>query len=36
MEEFNPMMHKPDPAGSYCKAACRNDINTSEHRVTLE
>lgn len=25
MEEFNPMMQKPDPAGSYCEAACRNN-----------
>lgn len=33
MEEFNPLMLKPDPAGPYCEAACRNDINTSVQRV---
>lgn len=35
MEEFNPVMQKPDPAGSYCEAARRNNVNTSVHRVTL-
>lgn len=35
MEEFNPVMQKPDPEGSYCEAACRNNVNTSVHRVTL-
>lgn len=33
MEEFNPVMQKPDPAGRYCEAACRNDVNTLVHRV---
>lgn len=32
---FNPVMQKPDPAGSYCEAARRNSVNTSVHRVTL-
>lgn len=34
MEEFNPMMQKPDLAGSYNEAACKNIINTSVQRVT--
>lgn len=34
MEEVNPAMQKPDPAGPYCEAACRNNMNTSVHRVT--
>jgi len=33
MDEVNPVMQKPDPAGPFCEAACRNDINTSVHRV---
>lgn len=36
MEKFNPVMHKPDLAGSYCKAACRHNTKTSEHKVVLK
>lgn len=34
IEEVNSMMQKPVPAGPYCEAACRNNINTSVHWVT--
>lgn len=30
----NPVMQKPDPAGPYCEAACRNNIKTSVQRAT--
>ncbi|CAB1452647.1 unnamed protein product [Pleuronectes platessa] len=36
MEEFDPVMQRPDPSGAYCVVAAvsRNNANTSEPRVT--